>query len=727
MSNVLISALPNVLSSSYTKDDLLVIVGYTGNTSGVTYHTPLTSFTQYVSAHTGTITGATFSPSNGSISFGTPIGPIVVTGLTDTYVTGGTYSLTNNGSVLFRNSSGGTFSVTGFSASFVPAGSNEQVQYNNNGVFGAATLKYRQSNNSVWNNGTNGITSNTVFGLDSMRNTTGSGNTVYGYQSYYYSGSSGQNNTAIGVQALYNNVTGSSNVAIGLKSLYTTTSSQNNLAIGSYSLYSTTTGERNIAVGYGAMSANTTGSDNLSFGPSSLQSLKTGSNNIAMGVNALKLITGSSYHIAIGGNALKSLTGTGTTGSIAIGYDALSSWNMTGPDYDNIAIGQSVASSLSSNSYANTLVGSNVFQFAISGCVSNTFFGYRAGNYAGNVSGITGNTAFGDNSLSSIQTSYNTAFGYNALTKLSTGSNNTAVGALALFNEVTGSDNVAVGGGTMQNSTGSTKNVMIGSNAGQSLTNGDSNVCVGNDSMKYATTVSGNTSVGHAGLGLLTTGLYNTAVGLVSQYSGRTGNYNSTLGVESLRKNYSGSSNVALGGYAGYSLTGGTTNGSGNTFVGFYAGYNLWDGVNNTLIGYNAQPSSNVVSNEITLGDSNVVTLRCNQTSISSLSDERDKTDIKTIPIGIDFINDLNPVTFLWNRRDGTMEGQKSAGFIAQELKEVQEKYEMDEWLNLVVTTNPDRYEATPGNLLPVIVKAIQDLSKEQKELEEILRRLENK
>jgi hypothetical protein len=73
------------------------------------------------------------------------------------------------------------------------------------------------------------------------------------------------------------------------------------------------------------------------------------------------------------------------------------------------------------------------------------------------------------------------------------------------------------------------------------------------------------------------------------------------------------------------------------------------------------------------------------------------------------------------------MIGEKSSGFIAQELKEIEDKYGMNEWLNLVNSNDPNRYEATPGNLLPVLVKAIQDLSKEQKELEIILKGLENK
>jgi selenocysteine lyase/cysteine desulfurase len=36
------------------------------------------------------------------------------------------------------------------------------------------------------------------------------------------------------------------------------------------------------------------------------------------------------------------------------------------------------------------------------------------------------------------------------------------------------------------------------------------------------------------------------------------------------------------------------------------------------------------------------------------------------------------------------------------------------EWLNLVLKDNPEKLEATSGNLLPIIVKAIQELKSEK-------------
>ena len=66
---------------------------------------------------------------------------------------------------------------------------------------------------------------------------------------------------------------------------------------------------------------------------------------------------------------------------------------------------------------------------------------------------------------------------------------------------------------------------------------------------------------------------------------------------------------------------------------------------------------------------------------------------------------------------DGSkMKETPTAGFIAQELDEMQTS-ENAEWLNLVLKDNPDKWEAAYGNLLPVVVKAMQELKTENDEL----------
>jgi len=159
--------------------------------------------------------------------------------------------------------------------------------------------------------------------------------------------------------------------------------------------------------------------------------------------------------------------------------------------------------------------------------------------------------------------------------------------------------------------------------------------------------------------------------------------------------------------------------------MGRDAGNSLRSGVNNTFLGYSAQPSTATINNEITLGNSSITTLRAQATTITALSDRRDKTNIIPIGEGLAFLKKLNPVSFTWNTRDKAKVGIKSAGFIAQELLALQKQSNIGDNLDLVSENNPEKLEARYGNLLPVIVKAIQEESAEKdKEIKALKERL---
>jgi cytoskeletal protein CcmA (bactofilin family) len=162
-------------------------------------------------------------------------------------------------------------------------------------------------------------------------------------------------------------------------------------------------------------------------------------------------------------------------------------------------------------------------------------------------------------------------------------------------------------------------------------------------------------------------------------------------------------------------------NGQNNTTVGYNSGSTITSGTNNLILGYNAQPSIGSVTNEITLGNSSISKLRCAVNTITSVSDSRDKKNIEVIPLGLDFITLLKPVKFDWNRRDGVLVDVEEFGFIAQDLQESQNKIGKTV-PNLVSDNNPDKLEASYGTLLPIMVKAIQDLNnivlKQQEEIE---------
>lgn len=62
--------------------------------------------------------------------------------------------------------------------------------------------------------------------------------------------------------------------------------------------------------------------------------------------------------------------------------------------------------------------------------------------------------------------------------------------------------------------------------------------------------------------------------------------------------------------------------------------------------------------------------------------------------------------------RDGGKVGVTDSGFIAQDLQAVD-----DCWLNLVYAENPEKLEASYSRLIPVLVKAIQELKLEVESL----------
>jgi hypothetical protein len=336
----------------------------------------------------------------------------------------------------------------------------------------------------------------------------------------------------------------------------------------------------------------------------------------------------------------------------------------------------------------------------------------------------SGYTADG-NPLRNYMGTKNTAFGYEALTNTNIGKENVAVGYRALQYNQSYNGMVAIGFESMSNFTdaftagGYQQGHTLLQQSQNAYSTDGFNTAIGYQSLKGSATVSNNT------------GLYNTAIGYQSITGNTNGSNNTALGYQTLKTNTSGGRNVAVGQSAlSLNSTGNNSTaigfealknatGSNNTTIGYQAGLNITSGSNNLLLGYNAQPSSATVSNEITLGNNSNGVIRANVSTITSLSDARDKKNINDLELGLDFVNALKPRVFNWDKRewyaDNKSDGTKTsnnltAGFIAQELDATQNKYKAD-WLNLVYKTSPDKWEATYGNLLPVVVKSIQELN----------------
>ena len=103
---------------------------------------------------------------------------------------------------------------------------------------------------------------------------------------YGSANTTGSNNSAQGVRALYSNTTGSNNSAQGYGARYSNTTGNNNSAQGANALYFNTTGNSNSAHGFYALISNTTGNSNSAHGFAALVSNTTGNNNSAQGFQA---------------------------------------------------------------------------------------------------------------------------------------------------------------------------------------------------------------------------------------------------------------------------------------------------------------------------------------------------------------------------------------------------------------------------------------------------------
>ena len=191
--------------------------------------------------------------------------------------------------------------------------------------------------------GKGSISSNVAVGTGPLiANTTGSHNSILGFQALQ-TNTSGGYNVAMGYQALYLNTTGVVNSALGAGALSSNTSGQYNLASGVNSLQSNTTGTYNSALGPQALQTNTTGSYNTAAGynagtyiANGTSANQTSSNSLFLGTNSKALGVGQDNQIVIGYDATglgsntavlgnSSITTTALRGNVGIGTTAPSS------------------------------------------------------------------------------------------------------------------------------------------------------------------------------------------------------------------------------------------------------------------------------------------------------------------------------------------------------------------------------------------------------------------
>ena len=367
--------------------------------------------------------------------------------------------------------------------------------------------------------------------------------------------------------------------------------------------------------------------------------------------------------------------------------------------------------------------------------LGHSHFGY----YAGNAS--TGSST--QNSFFGTRSGQNTALGYH----------NTGMGSYALYSNTQGFYNTAIGAGALRNNIEGDLGVAVGrlalfnSNPGGNSYDGPNTAhgfraLYSFTELYTATPELPNTAIGslalesnvHSGSHVATgfralnnnIGVMNTATGAYAMDEIATGNFSSAYGFRALSTgpNYR---NSAFGYHALYSEGASNCEGSWNTAFGAYAGFAPEAGCsldNTTAIGYNARVTA---SNQVRIGNSGVTSIG-GQVSWSILSDGRFKKDLKKDVSGLDFINQLNPVSYTLDKdaidkflripestrvehSEARKTPQHQIGFVAQEVEAIIKK---SGYVFTGVETpqnERDPYTIRYAEFVVPLVKAVQDLS----------------
>ena len=414
--------------------------------------------------------------------------------------------------------------------------------------------------------------------------------------------------------------------------------------------------------------------------------LSTANNNTGFGHQVFNVLT----------------TGDGNTG---VGADVLSA-NTSGANNTGVGLDVLKANTTASN---NTAIGTSAL-------TANT-----TGDY---------NTAIGQLSLTTNTTGrFNVASGVDALRRNTTGSFNTATGYTALEDNTTADSNTAYGAYALGANTTGASNTAVGKSAGSRNTTGSTNTFIGEESGFWNTTGSDNTALGadaYAGSNTAT-GSYNTAIGKSSLFANTTGASNTAVGRNALNSNTTASHNLCVGADSGASIT---TN-QYNTIIDTHAntksdntsdeyqialGYDV-ESVGASFFTFGTGTGSDRVYNQYTSNN-----------SWTRVSDERYKKEIQdNTDCGLDFINDLRPVTFKWKEkaeldpsfpdydaeRTNDAHPDKLYGLIAQEVKTALDNHNITDFGGWSSITNGDHTHqgVSQEMFIHPLIKAVQELS----------------
>ena len=245
-----------------------------------------------------------------------------------------------------------------------------------------------------------------------------------------------------------------------------------------------------------------------------------------------------------------------------------------------------------------------------------------------------------------------------------------------------------------------------------------------------------------------TTGLSSGSALLVSD------NPSVAVGTEALNGETFGGLNVAVGTKAfqqattarwgvamGYQAASALTTGDYSTCLGYNCASSLTTGSNNVVVGASANVSASAAANQIVIGqgatgqgnnyavigNADVTRLYASQdggadvyaNSIINSSDRRLKDEIEMLPLGLAWVQQLQPVQFRW--KDGRQGGKRSLGLVAQDVVAALASSGLDpaDYAAVTQDDNEERtYRLDYTQLLMPLITAVQELSSRVQELE---------
>jgi hypothetical protein len=275
------------------------------------------------------------------------------------------------------------------------------------------------------------------------------------------------------------------------------------------------------------------------------------------------------------------------------------------------------------------------------------------------------------------------------------------------------------------------------------------NTALGYDAGSGFTDGTGNTAIGRSAGSFISTGENNTYIGAVAG-TGTNGTSNVGIGVFALgQTNAAVFDNIAIGNFTMATATGScniaigssalpATTGTRNIAIGNGALLNATTSDNNVGIGWQALLCLTTGRNNLEVGANNgttdiysppfQITNQCNRVVLGSsattnayvqvawtvVSDERDKTEITALPVGLDFVTQLEPISYRFkeSRDSDVAVGDTHYGFSAQQVLKVEGENPV-----VVDTEDLNKLKITDSKMIPILVQAIKELKAEIDEL----------